>query len=557
MKNLTISTRIWLLAGLFTTVVVVVGGVGEWTTYSLSKDLESIGKTELPLTRDMTLVDMYHDGLAAKIYKALEYASERDIERLAETKKEYVEMVAEMTKTLDQMDDYNNISEDILQKVRAATPDANEYMITTGRIIELATAGNRQGALRLMPEFEKAFSKLEESFEVLGNQIEEHAKASVSESIATASKRQMLNIAILCIAALSGLLISWFFVRDIFKILSEVTRSIAASSTQLIETSEQVAAASTALSASTEQQSQAIEETVSSMEEVGSMISQTTQNAEITNKEVELTVNETREGKQVVANMVNAISEVSSANNRLQTIVKVIEDIKNKTKIINDIAFETRLLAFNASIEAARAGAHGRGFAVVAEEVGKLADVSGKAADEVRALLDGSVIQVSEIVSETKTKVAVGQSTSKTCEDAFNRTEAAVGRITQSIHRIAVATKEQEVGVKQTNQAMIEMEKVTQANSRNSDQLSKDGANLRVAANALANHASRMNALVFGRNKKLMSQSKNTDESKDVDSITTDHRVVTESVNAKSDGVSTSIKNVEDVERDDSRWNAA
>lgn len=555
MKNLTISMRIWLLAFLFTMMVAIVGGVGEWTSYSLSRDLDAIGNTELPLTRDMTLVDMYHDGLAAKVYKALEYASERNAEKLAETKKEYAEMAAEMTKTLNTMADYN-VEADIKLLVTNATPAANEYVAATGSIIELATAGNRQGALRLMPAFENAFSKLEANFEKLGEQIENHAKSRVSASMASASERQILNILILGLGLMSGLFMSWLFVRDIFAILSDVTRSIASSSTQLIETSEQVAAASQALSASTEEQSQAIEETVSSMEEVGSMISQTTQNAEITNKEVELTVNETREGKQVVADMVHAISEVASANNRLQTIVKVIEDIKNKTKIINDIAFETRLLAFNASIEAARAGAHGRGFAVVAEEVGKLADVSGKAADEVRTLLDGSVTQVSEIVSETKTKVADGQSTSKMCENAFSKTEASVGRITQSIQRIAVATKEQAIGVKQTNQAMIEMEKVTQANSRNSDKLSKEGANLRLSANALATHASRMSALVFGQNKQKSSQM-DRNGGNNAKSTVMNQEASGDSKNPLETGAEDSIKTVEDVDRNDSRWNAA
>lgn len=558
MKKLTVSARIWLLAALFTSMIAIVGGVGEWTSYWLSKDLESIGVVELPLTRDMTLVDMYHDGLAAKVYKALEYATQRNKDALEETKKEYVEMAASMTKVLEEMARYDAGS-DIQSLVTNATPVAHSYIVTTGKIIELAAEGNRPGALRLMPEFEQAFSDLESNFEKLGDQIESHAKSKVSESLESAYNRQVLNIAILSFGLLCGLAMSWFFVRDIFAILSDVTKSIAASSTQLIKTSEEVASASTALSASTEEQSQAIEETVSSMEEVGSMISQTTHNAEITNKEVELTVNETREGKLVVANMVASMTEVASANNRLQTIVKVIEDIKNKTKIINDIAFETRLLAFNASIEAARAGVHGRGFAVVAEEVGKLADVSGKAADEVRTLLDGSMIQVSEIVSETKDKIAEGQTTSKTCENAFNKTEAAVGRITQSIQRIAVATKEQEVGVKQTNQAMIEMEKVTQENSRNSDKLSKEGSNLRHAAQVLATHATRMNTLVFGRS---MDTEQNQNDSGDQGNgkipLKSQNQIDNEGTSRqKHTDASAPVKAIEDVDRNDSRWNAA
>ncbi|MHA0111674.1 methyl-accepting chemotaxis protein, partial [Klebsiella pneumoniae] len=78
------------------------------------------------------------------------------------------------------------------------------------------------------------------------------------------------------------------------------------------------------------------------------------------------------------------------ANSQLQSISNIIGEISAKTNIINDIVFKTQLLSFNASIEAARAGQHGRGFAVVAEEVGNLAQMSGNAAKEIRALLEDS-----------------------------------------------------------------------------------------------------------------------------------------------------------------------
>jgi len=83
----------------------------------------------------------------------------------------------------------------------------------------------------------------------------------------------------------------------------------------------------------------------------------------------------------------------------------IISEIENKTKIINEIVFQTKLLSFNASVEAARAGEQGKGFAVVAEEVGNLAELSGKAATEITSMLDSGLAKVNDIAVGTKRRV--------------------------------------------------------------------------------------------------------------------------------------------------------
>ena len=99
------------------------------------------------------------------------------------------------------------------------------------------------------------------------------------------------------------------------------------------------------------------------------------------------------------------IQEIDRGRKEISTIVDMISDIGKRTQIINDIAFQTKLLSFNASVEAARAGEHGKGFSVVAEEVGKLAGMSGEAAKEITRLLNTNVQQARQMTEDSNSRI--------------------------------------------------------------------------------------------------------------------------------------------------------
>ena len=96
------------------------------------------------------------------------------------------------------------------------------------------------------------------------------------------------------------------------------------------------------------------------------------------------------------------VKQVNNSNEEVEKIISIIKTIGDRTKVINDIVFQTKLLSFNASVEAARAGEMGKGFSVVAEEVGNLAKMSGDAAQEISAILDDSITTVHSIIERTK-----------------------------------------------------------------------------------------------------------------------------------------------------------
>ena len=122
------------------------------------------------------------------------------------------------------------------------------------------------------------------------------------------------------------------------------------------------------------------------------------------------------QGKETVFNVITAMNSLSdSAKNmmsrfnqtssELQDVVNIINQIGEKAQVVNDIVFQTKLLSCNASVEAARAGEHGKGFAVVAEEVGNLANMSGRSAEEISTILDSSTKKVDQLVKSNQQEI--------------------------------------------------------------------------------------------------------------------------------------------------------
>lgn len=346
----------------------------------------------------------------------------------------------------------------------------------------------------------------------------------------------------------------------------KLANSIATITTKLMQESKAVAdvslkldLAAKELSNSTSEHGAAIEETVASMEQMTSMLSQTAQNANSGLSIAESGRSEAERGKETVARMNRAMDAIKSSNEKLESLVNIFSEIQSKTKVINDIVFETRLLSFNASIEAARAGAHGKGFAVVAEEVGKLANMSGKAAEEIRGLLENSSREVGEIVKTTQERVASGIEVSKECAETFMAMGTSLERIEQAVSSIASATREQEAGVQQTNAAMGEMDRVTQVNSSSAETLSTQAGRLETNARALDESIAQMHSFVFGGEGSIQHVATTQD---DVKKVQPPLRLKSKSAHKKATAITIPVPkksetSLEVPKRDDERWKNA
>jgi methyl-accepting chemotaxis protein len=297
-----------------------------------------------------------------------------------------------------------------------------------------------------------------------------------------------------------GLVLGSFILKQVGSAIGEVVQSLNDGSTQVTEAAQLIASSSEELSQAATEQAASIEQTASAIEEMNSMVQK---NAESARRTSELALSSNRsadKGKSVVRNMIQAIDDISDSNNNIKNqidesnqkiseIVKVISEIGNKTKVINDIVFQTKLLSFNASVEAARAGEHGKGFAVVAEEVGNLAQMSGNAAKEISDMLEGSIQKVENIVNETKTKVTtliidgksrveVGTKIAHECGSVLNEIVDNISGVNQMASEISTACQEQAVGVHEITKAMSQLDQVTQINATASEQVAASAEEL-------------------------------------------------------------------------------
>ena len=227
----------------------------------------------------------------------------------------------------------------------------------------------------------------------------------------------------------------------------------------------QVSKASQELASRSNEQASSVEETSSSLEEISGMIENNLSNAREALELSENVEKEAKKGNESMNSLQMAMKEILNSNEKIEKLVKVIEDIKEKTQIMDEIVFQTKLLSFNASVEAERAGEYGRGFAVVAQEVGNLAQMSGKAAQEIAVIVTESIKDAQAITIENKEKVEYGNKLVSETADILKNIMKSSQTVTSGSNSVLSASKDQSEGIKQINQAIAEIDKATQENA--------------------------------------------------------------------------------------------
>ena len=206
----------------------------------------------------------------------------------------------------------------------------------------------------------------------------------------------------------------------------------------------QIATGNQDLSGRTEQTAANLEETAASIEELTATVSQSADTARQANQLASTAVQAAERGGHVVEQVVSSMQQITSSSHKIADIIGVIDGI----------AFQTNILALNAAVEAARAGEQGRGFAVVAGEVRSLAQRSAEAAKEIKSLIAASV-----------SNVDTGSTQVAQAGESMQEIVSSVRRVTDLIGEISAAANEQHDGFAQVNQAVSNLDQMTQQNA--------------------------------------------------------------------------------------------
>ena len=226
--------------------------------------------------------------------------------------------------------------------------------------------------------------------------------------------------------------------------LANIAQQVRASGEGIASAANEVVAGSNQLAARTEHQASTLEQTAASMEELAATTSNNLNQMRQAKTVAESAVSAAHDSGSAVKNAIEIMGRVDASSKRIADIVGLIDGI----------AFQTNILALNAAVEAARAGEQGRGFAVVAQEVRQLAQKSAAAAKEIKTLIDGSLNVVVE--------------SNKLIGDAGNKMRTTVDRIrhlAELVNQTELASTEQVGGIQQVNQAISQLEEVTQHNA--------------------------------------------------------------------------------------------
>ncbi|WP_404376787.1 methyl-accepting chemotaxis protein [Vreelandella aquamarina] len=247
--------------------------------------------------------------------------------------------------------------------------------------------------------------------------------------------------------------------------LTDMMVTLNQTSQMVAHSAREIASGSEDLASRTEEQASALQETASSMEEMSSTVSHNNQTASTASELTHTASSKASDARKEVEQTTALMKDMEQHSQRVQDIIQVIESI----------AFQTNILALNASVEAARAGEHGRGFAVVAGEVRKLATKTSESSGEIRSIID-----------DIATRIKEGARQSERSGEGMESTVTAVQQVTELMKEIALAVNEQESGINQVTTAITQMDSATQQNVSLVSETSTAAASLQDEANRLA-----------------------------------------------------------------------
>jgi methyl-accepting chemotaxis protein len=306
----------------------------------------------------------------------------------------------------------------------------------------------------------------------------EQAKAGSRESAGGLSLASNIMSGGLLLTILVGIALAVFISRGITRAVNRVIEGLREGSEQVASAANQVAQASQSMAESASQQASNLEETTASIQEIASMTRHNADSAKQANTMAVDAQTAAQRGQEAMTRMSGVIDRIKNSSDQTAKILKTIDEI----------AFQTNLLALNAAVEAARAGEAGKGFAVVAEEVRSLAQRSAEAAKTTASLIE-----------EAQKNADSGVAVSGEVGQMLAQIGDGVKKVGALIHEVSTATEEQAQGIEQVNNAMTQMDQATQSSAANAEESASASEELSAQAREMTDMVNDLVKMVRGR----------------------------------------------------------
>ncbi|WP_052590728.1 HAMP domain-containing methyl-accepting chemotaxis protein [Halobacteriovorax marinus] len=488
MKKINFKIKLLLLCSFMSLVSLVIGAVSYFGFDHFSELASEVNHDVIPRSTLVHTMDVnYQKTRIAVRTLGLSNLSEEDREQAIADSLTAVANYENAAKDLDTRIT-KPIERELFNNVASEWADFKKVGV---RAIELAKVYDEAAKKDLLEIFLVHCPKAAKSYQAVLDEytknIEEEVLSSSEDISRTTHFLNYLLIGISLSGICIGLIAGIVFANKISTSIRATVESLTESSTFLTNSANSIAETSQNLSSSSEQQDSSLQESSASLEEISSMVRMTADNAMKSNDLANRSLERASRGKQVVTTMIHSmnnintdidtiVDELDGNNEKMKHITELINKIEEKTQIINDIVFQTKLLSFNASVEAARAGEAGKGFAVVAEEVGNLAQLSGKASVDIAEMVSNSVEQVnhiiedsrgrvSSLVSNVRTSVNNGSSIANECGEILESIVVSVADVTSAISDISTASQEQSKGIEELQESILQVDSSSKSNT--------------------------------------------------------------------------------------------